>query len=77
MTHHFRYVLVGGGLASATAAENIRKHDPDGSILIIGSEPHPPYHRPPLSKEYLRGEAKAEDVLPVQPPPGTQTTMSG
>ncbi len=64
--HSARYVLVGGGLASATTAENIRKHDPDGSILIIGAEPHPPYHRPPLSKEYLRGEAKAEDVLPVQ-----------
>lgn len=66
-SHSARYVLVGGGLASATAAENIRKHDPDGPILIIGAEPHPPYHRPPLSKEYLRGEAKAEDVLPVQP----------
>ena len=67
MAHHSaRYVLVGGGLASATAAENIRKHDTDGSLLIIGSEKHPPYNRPPLSKEYLRGEAKAEDVLPVQ-----------
>ena len=65
-SHSARYVLVGGGLASATAAENIRKHDTAGSILIIGSEPHAPYHRPPLSKEYLRGEAKAEDVLPVQ-----------
>ncbi len=48
-SHSARYVLVGGGLASATAAENIRKHDGDGSILIIGSEVHPPYHRPPLS----------------------------
>jgi len=66
-SHSARYVLVGGGLASATAAENIRKHDTDGSILIIGSESHPPYNRPPLSKEYLRGDAKAEDVLPVQP----------
>ena len=66
-SHSARYVLVGGGLASATAAENIRKYDADGAILIIGSEPHAPYHRPPLSKEYLRGEAKAEDVLPIQP----------
>jgi len=65
--HSARYVLIGGGLASATAAENIRKHDSSGSILIIGSEPHPPYHRPPLSKDYLRGEAQAADVLPVQP----------
>ena len=69
MSHHSaRYVLVGGGLASATAAEAIRKYDPDGTILLIGSEAHPPYHRPPLSKEYLRGEARAEDVLPIQSP---------
>ncbi len=68
MAHHTpRYVLIGGGLAAATAAEHIRKHDADGSILIVGSEPHPPYHRPPLSKEYLRGEAKADD-LPVLSP---------
>ncbi len=69
MSHHSaRYVLVGGGLASATAAETIRQYDPNGAILLIGSESHPPYHRPPLSKEYLRGEAKAEDVLPIQSP---------
>ena len=67
MSHQsFRYVLIGGGLTSATAAENIRKFDTDGTILIVGSEPHPPYNRPPLSKEYLRGEAAAGDVLPVQ-----------
>ncbi len=65
--HSARYVLVGGGVASATAAETIRKYDLKGEIVIIGSEPHPPYHRPPLSKGYLRGEARAEDVLPVQP----------
>ena len=64
--HSARYVLIGGGLASATAAENIRKYDLKGGILIVGSEKHLPYNRPPLSKEYLRGEAKAEDVLPVQ-----------
>ena len=64
--HSARYVLIGGGLASATAAENIRKYDLKGGILIVGSEKHLPYHRPPLSKEYLRGDAKAEDVLPVQ-----------
>ena len=64
--HSARYVLVGGGLASATAAETIRKYDLKGGILIVGSEPHAPYHRPPLSKEYLRGEAKAEDVLLIQ-----------
>ena len=65
--HSARYVLIGGGLASATAAENIRKHDLSGSILIIGAELRPPYNRPPLSKEYLRGEAQAADGLPVKP----------
>ncbi len=63
-----RYLLIGGGLASATAAETIRKYDLKGDILIVGSEKHPPYHRPPLSKEYLRGEAKAEEALPIYSP---------
>ncbi|HEY7339842.1 MAG TPA: FAD/NAD(P)-binding oxidoreductase [Ktedonobacterales bacterium] len=54
------YLLIGGGLASATAAEEIRKRDPNGSIVIICKEPQRPYNRPPLSKEYLRGEINAE-----------------
>ena len=64
--HSARYVLVGGGRASAAAAETIRRYDLKGGILIAGSEPHLPYHRPLLSKEYLRGEA-AEDALPIHP----------
>ncbi|HEU0025482.1 MAG TPA: FAD-dependent oxidoreductase [Ktedonobacterales bacterium] len=54
------YLLIGGGLASATAAEEIRARDPNGSILIVAGEPYLPYHRPPLSKEYLRGDIEAE-----------------
>jgi 3-phenylpropionate/trans-cinnamate dioxygenase ferredoxin reductase component len=50
------YLLIGGGLATATAAEEIRKRDGEGSIALISNESHYPYHRPPLSKEYLRGE---------------------
>jgi NADPH-dependent 2,4-dienoyl-CoA reductase/sulfur reductase-like enzyme len=61
-----RYVLIGGGLASATAAEQIRKRDAAGEITIAGAEKHLPYHRPPLTKEYLRGEAEVKDTL-VQP----------
>jgi 3-phenylpropionate/trans-cinnamate dioxygenase ferredoxin reductase subunit len=57
---HVDYLLIGGGLASATAAEEIRKRDASGSILIVAGEPHAPYHRPPLSKEYLRGEIGPE-----------------
>ena len=56
------YLLIGGGLASATAAEELRKRDAAGSILIVGAEKHPPYHRPPLSKEYLRGDIGLDGV---------------
>ena len=49
-------LLVGGGIASATAAHTLREQGFEGSIVLVGREPHPPYHRPPASKEYLRGE---------------------
>jgi 3-phenylpropionate/trans-cinnamate dioxygenase ferredoxin reductase subunit len=49
-------LLIGGGIASATAAHTLREEGFAGSILLAGREPHPPYHRPPASKEYLRGE---------------------
>jgi 3-phenylpropionate/trans-cinnamate dioxygenase ferredoxin reductase component len=51
------YLLVGGGQASASCAAELRKKGAEGSILLVGREPEPPYERPPLSKEYLRGEA--------------------
>jgi 3-phenylpropionate/trans-cinnamate dioxygenase ferredoxin reductase component len=50
------YLLIGGGLAAATAALELRSRDTNGAILLVGEEEHRPYHRPPLSKEYLRGE---------------------
>ncbi len=56
------YLLIGGGLASATAAKEIRKRDLRGSILIVAGELEFPYHRPPLSKEYLRGAIGAEGI---------------
>jgi 3-phenylpropionate/trans-cinnamate dioxygenase ferredoxin reductase subunit len=56
-------LLVGGGIASAMAAEMLRAEGFDGSILLVGREPHPPYHRPPASKEYLRGEHGVDDAL--------------
>ena len=58
--HAVDYLLIGGGLAAATAAEEIRKRDASGSMLMVCAETHQPYHRPPLSKEYLRGEINAE-----------------
>jgi 3-phenylpropionate/trans-cinnamate dioxygenase ferredoxin reductase subunit len=55
-------LLVGGGIASATAAHTLREQGFAGSILLVGREPHPPYHRPPCSKEYLRGEHGPADA---------------
>jgi 3-phenylpropionate/trans-cinnamate dioxygenase ferredoxin reductase subunit len=52
------FLLVGGGMASANCAAELRRRGADGSILLVGREPEPPYERPPLSKEYLRGEAE-------------------
>ncbi len=54
------YLLIGGGLAAATAAEELRKRDANASILLVTQEAHRPYHRPPLSKEYLRAEIERE-----------------
>jgi 3-phenylpropionate/trans-cinnamate dioxygenase ferredoxin reductase component len=56
------YLLVGGGLASAHCAAELRKRGAEGPILLVGREPEPPYERPPLSKEYLRAEAAREDA---------------
>jgi 3-phenylpropionate/trans-cinnamate dioxygenase ferredoxin reductase subunit len=49
------FLLVGGGVAAASCALALREAGADGSILIAGREIDPPYHRPPLSKGYLRG----------------------
>jgi 3-phenylpropionate/trans-cinnamate dioxygenase ferredoxin reductase subunit len=51
------FVIVGGGLAGAKAAETLREEGFDGRLVLVGDEPERPYERPPLSKEYLRGEA--------------------
>jgi 3-phenylpropionate/trans-cinnamate dioxygenase ferredoxin reductase subunit len=61
------FLLIGGGLAAANCAAELRKRGAEGSILLAGREPEPPYERPPLSKEYLRGEAERSDAY-VNPP---------
>lgn len=58
----YAYVIIGGGAAGAAAVAGIRECDPDGSILLIGAEKHPPYERPPLSKQLWFGKAKLEDI---------------
>jgi 3-phenylpropionate/trans-cinnamate dioxygenase ferredoxin reductase subunit len=61
------FLLVGGGMGSAHCAAELRKRGAQGSILLAGREPEPPYERPPLSKEYMRGEGSREDAY-VNPP---------
>ncbi len=58
-----RFVIVGAGLAGAKAAEELRNRGFDGEIVLIGAEAEPPYERPPLSKDYLRGESERAKAL--------------
>jgi 3-phenylpropionate/trans-cinnamate dioxygenase ferredoxin reductase component len=59
-------VIVGGGLASARVVETYREAGGDAEIVLVSADTAPPYHRPPLSKRFLRGESEAEDSY-VQP----------
>jgi NADPH-dependent 2,4-dienoyl-CoA reductase/sulfur reductase-like enzyme len=54
------FVIVGGGLAGAKAAETLRAEGFDGEVVLFGAEPERPYERPPLSKEILLGKAGRE-----------------
>jgi len=58
-----RFVIVGGGLAAATAAEELRARGHEGGIDLITAEPHRPYQRPPLSKGYLTGDEGPDAVF--------------
>jgi 3-phenylpropionate/trans-cinnamate dioxygenase ferredoxin reductase subunit len=59
------YLLIGGGVASASCARTLRNEGADGSILLVGRETGAPYERPPLSKGYLRGGSeRVEAELP-------------
>ncbi len=55
-----RIVIVGASLAGAKAAEELRERGFDGDLVLIGAEAERPYERPPLSKDYLRGEAERD-----------------
>ena len=58
-----KYLLIGGGMASANCARHLREQGADGQILLVGRELDPPYNRPPLSKQYVRGEEKMDDIV--------------
>lgn len=59
------FLLVGGGTASVSAADTLRREGAAGSILMVCGEQFAPYQRPPLSKRILLGAS--EDVLPLRP----------
>jgi len=63
----YDYVIVGGGLAAASAVDGIREVDDEGTIALLSDESDPPYHRPPLSKEYLQTAEAPRDLLHVKP----------
>ena len=56
-------IVVGAGLAGGTAVTELREQGYDGRLVLIGSEPHPPYERPPLSKGYLLGNDPIADAF--------------
>jgi 3-phenylpropionate/trans-cinnamate dioxygenase ferredoxin reductase component len=62
MTSDQKFVLVGASLAGAKAAETLRSEGFDGRLVMVGAEQQRPYERPPLSKDYLRGEVGREKV---------------
>ena len=57
------FVIVGAGLCGGAAAQTLREEGFDGRITLVGEEPHLPYERPPLSKEYLRGEQEKHQLF--------------
>jgi NADPH-dependent 2,4-dienoyl-CoA reductase/sulfur reductase-like enzyme len=61
------FVLIGGGLAGAKAAETLRAEGFDGRVVLVAEEPEAPYERPPLSKGYLLGSEEREKARVHEP----------
>jgi 3-phenylpropionate/trans-cinnamate dioxygenase ferredoxin reductase subunit len=61
-----RCIIIGASHAAAQLVPSLRQEGWQGEIVIVGDEPHLPYHRPPLSKAFLSGEKTAEE-LPIRP----------
>jgi NAD(P)H-nitrite reductase large subunit len=59
----YDYVIVGAGLAGASAVEGIRERDAQGTILLVGAEPQRPYNRPPLSKQLWTGKETLDTIF--------------
>jgi 3-phenylpropionate/trans-cinnamate dioxygenase ferredoxin reductase subunit len=56
------FVIVGAGMAGGKAVETLLEEGFDGRVVLLGAEPDRPYERPPLSKDYLRGEAERKTI---------------
>ncbi|MFD1828373.1 MULTISPECIES: NAD(P)/FAD-dependent oxidoreductase [Streptomyces] len=77
-----RIVVVGASLAGTRTARALREQGFDGELTLVGDEPHPPYDRPPLSKQVLAGTWEADDIalpstgdLDVEERTGTATAL--
>ena len=57
------FVIVGAGQAGAQAAQTLRQLGYDGDLVLLGDEPHAPYQRSALSKDFLAGDVSAEKML--------------
>ncbi|HEX2259116.1 MAG TPA: FAD-dependent oxidoreductase [Actinomycetota bacterium] len=57
------YLILGAGLGGVSAAATLRKEGFQGDVVLVGDEPHLPYDRPPLSKQYLRGDRTSDGIL--------------
>ena len=66
MTTSGGIVIVGGGLAAARTAEQLRRSEYTGPVTIVSDEDHLPYDRPPLSKEVLRAETDDVTLKPAE-----------
>ncbi|MEV1006052.1 FAD-dependent oxidoreductase [Streptomyces sp. NPDC049881] len=64
---HRTFLIVGGGLAGAKAAQTLREEGFTGRVILIGDEHEQPYERPPLSKDYLLGKAPRGSVHVHEP----------
>jgi 3-phenylpropionate/trans-cinnamate dioxygenase ferredoxin reductase subunit len=62
MTNDQTHIIVGASLAGAKAAATLREEGFEGRVVLVGAEDDRPYERPPLSKDYLRGEVGREKV---------------
>ena len=60
---NYKYLIVGAGQAGCRAALALREADPEGNVMMIGSERHPPYERPALSKGVMSGNSAPQSVI--------------